>query len=248
MTFKEWMANWWKHHQVSKFPPSFEEVWNAAYEAGIIASRASEAAPVAVGDVLTDARIEVFATEALQHEAMEFLGSTKVSSHDNVVWAIRRARAALASQAVPKAIPVECDVRNILLKVVPGMDGCGHEVYAKNVAEVEQLLSEMGERLETLALGLQSAPSATAAHRANAGTQSGEKPTRGTLDWLIAMLLRIRTTSRGSIKIYMNDANFGRVEVGGALYGMGDIDLTANDDAEGAATYAPDAAKDDHGC
>lgn len=43
---------------------------------------------------LTDFAIEKLATEARQHEAMEFSGSTKVASHDNVVWAIRRALAA----------------------------------------------------------------------------------------------------------------------------------------------------------
>ncbi len=57
----------------------------------IIANKSSEAAPVAVGDALADAQIEAFATEARQHEAMEFLGRTKVASHDNVVRAIRRA-------------------------------------------------------------------------------------------------------------------------------------------------------------
>lgn len=40
---------------------------------------------------LTDTQIARFATDARQHEAMEFSGSTKVASHDNVVWAIRRA-------------------------------------------------------------------------------------------------------------------------------------------------------------
>jgi hypothetical protein len=48
------------------------------------------------------------------------------------------------------AIPDDCDVRKILLRVVPG-DGSGHEVYARNVADVEELLSDMGERLEATA-------------------------------------------------------------------------------------------------
>lgn len=39
-------------------------------------------------------------------------------------------------------------VENILLKVVPGYDGEGLEIYAKSVNEVEDLLSEMGEQLE----------------------------------------------------------------------------------------------------
>lgn len=45
------------------------------------------------------------------------------------------------------AVPSNCDVRKILLHVVPG-DGDGHEVYAKNATEVEDLLSSLGERLE----------------------------------------------------------------------------------------------------
>lgn len=58
-----------------------------------------------------------------------------------------------ARAASPQAttVPADCDVRKILLRVVPG-DGSGHEVYAKNVADVEVLLSEMGERLEDFEL------------------------------------------------------------------------------------------------
>jgi hypothetical protein len=48
-----------------------------------------------------------------------------------------------------ETIPDDCDVRKILLSVEPG-DGDGHEVYARNVAEIEELLSSMGERLEDL--------------------------------------------------------------------------------------------------
>lgn len=53
-----------------------------------------------------------------------------------------------AASPAAEAVPDDCDVRKILLNVVPGMDGEGHEVYARNVADVEQLLSEMGERLD----------------------------------------------------------------------------------------------------
>lgn len=57
-------------------------------------------------------------------------------------------RALAAASPAAEAVPDDCDVRKILLNVVPGMDGEGHEVYARNVADVEQLLSEMGERLD----------------------------------------------------------------------------------------------------
>ncbi|MBK0415232.1 hypothetical protein JD974_12530 [Chromobacterium haemolyticum] len=41
-------------------------------------------------------------------------------------------------------------VHNILLRVVPGYDGMGQEVYAKSVDEVVNLLSEYGMRIEEL--------------------------------------------------------------------------------------------------
>lgn len=52
------------------------------------------------------------------------------------------------AMAAAAPIPEDCDVRNILLDVVPGEDGEGQEVYARNVADVERLLSEMGEKLD----------------------------------------------------------------------------------------------------
>jgi hypothetical protein len=64
-----------------------------------------------------------------------------------VVEIIRHAIPHPASEPQSNSVPLDCDVRKILLRVVPG-DGDGHEVYAKNVGEVESLLSEMGERLE----------------------------------------------------------------------------------------------------
>jgi len=45
-------------------------------------------------------------------------------------------------------------VTNILLKVVPGLDGMGHEVRAKSVKEVEDALTETAQRLEDWELGI----------------------------------------------------------------------------------------------
>lgn len=42
----------------------------------------------------------------------------------------------------------ELSVTRILLDVVPGEDGEGEEVYAQSVKDVEEVLSDMGERLE----------------------------------------------------------------------------------------------------
>lgn len=47
------------------------------------------------------------------------------------------------------SVPAEFDVRTILLDVVPG-DGSGLEVYAKNVGDVERVLTELSESEESL--------------------------------------------------------------------------------------------------
>lgn len=51
-------------------------------------------------------------------------------------------------------IPPALDVRRIMLKVVPDVDGDPMEVYAESVKEVEDLLSDMGQRLEDYELGI----------------------------------------------------------------------------------------------
>ena len=57
-----------------------------------------------------------------------------------------------ARQKLRKAVEalVALSVTNIMLDVVPGEDGMGHEVFAKSVDDVTHKLSEMGERLEAL--------------------------------------------------------------------------------------------------
>ena len=69
----------------------------------------------------------------------------------NFIGALIELMPTLAARAQPaQAVPPECDVRKIMLDVVPGIDGEGHEVYAKNVADVVKLLTEMGQRIEDL--------------------------------------------------------------------------------------------------
>lgn len=48
------------------------------------------------------------------------------------------------------AIPPDCDVRRIMLRVVPGPEGEGVEVYAKNVGEVDDLLASLWEKIDDL--------------------------------------------------------------------------------------------------
>lgn len=56
-------------------------------------------------------------------------------------------------------------VTSILLDVVPGADGMGHEVYATSVEDVVEKLSDLGSRLEDYRLGIAVAPQALAGHR-----------------------------------------------------------------------------------
>lgn len=49
------------------------------------------------------------------------------------------------------------DVRTIMLDVVPGDDGMGHEVYATSVKDVEAKLSSLWQRLEDYELGVTTA-------------------------------------------------------------------------------------------
>jgi hypothetical protein len=58
-------------------------------------------------------------------------------------------------------------------------------------------------------------------------------PKRGTLAWLVRLLQQLQAHGTASeAKVYINDPTFGRVEVGGALYGIADVELTPNDDDE----------------
>lgn len=67
-------------------------------------------------------------------------------------------RAALAAQ--PGSVAADCDVRTIMLDVVPGWDGEGVEVYAKSVAEVEAKLGEIWTELEEWQMGIRRLPAA----------------------------------------------------------------------------------------
>lgn len=51
-----------------------------------------------------------------------------------------------ALRAAP--IPPELDVRKVMVNIIPGPDGEGVEIYAKSVAEVEELLGSLGEQLD----------------------------------------------------------------------------------------------------
>lgn len=68
--------------------------------------------------------------------------------------------AALAATTQPAAQADEIErlralaVTNILLRVVPGSDGMGHEVYAQSVKDVEDALTDMAQRLEDWELGI----------------------------------------------------------------------------------------------
>jgi hypothetical protein len=58
---------------------------------------------------------------------------------------IKELNAAIAAASEP-----DCDVRRIMIDVVPGEDGMGREVYAKSNAQVVDLLTRLSERVEEL--------------------------------------------------------------------------------------------------
>jgi len=88
---------------------------------------------------------------------------------------LRKAAALLSadSKDAREPVPADCDVRKIMLDVVPGWDGMGQEVYAKSVREVEDLLSGMGQRLEDFELGI------TRPQAADAQPSSWDQESRG---------------------------------------------------------------------
>lgn len=83
------------------------------------------------------------------------------------------------------------------------------------------------------------ASAASVAEPSKTATQGdANMPQRGTLAWLIRLLQQLQAHGTASeAKVFINDPTFGRVEVGGALYGIADVELTPNDDDEEAATH-----------
>lgn len=77
-------------------------------------------------------------------------------------WRESPSSAPAPAQQEPR-IPAEFDVRSILLSISPWEDGMGYEVYAASVADVEGLLTSMGQELEEWQLGIRRLP--TAAHQ-----------------------------------------------------------------------------------
>ena len=47
-------------------------------------------------------------------------------------------------------ISPDCDVRKLVINVIPGEDGMGKEVYAKSIGDVQNLLTSLDEQIESL--------------------------------------------------------------------------------------------------
>ncbi|CAK1304673.1 gp38 [Burkholderia pseudomallei] len=99
------------------------------------------------------------------------------------MWLMQHAAASPVEQLAAAPIPEDCDVRNILLDVVPGEDGEGQEVYARNVADVERLLSEMGEKLDAAKQPAPSPVDERAAFDSEVGNIIADAATRG-IAWM----------------------------------------------------------------
>lgn len=97
----------------------------------------------------------------------------------------------------------------------------------KDVAPAVSLCADIDKALTR-------ASAATVAEPSKTATRGAENmPKRGTLAWLIRLLQQLQGAGTASeAKVYINDPTFGRVEVGGALYGIADVELTPNDDDE----------------
>ena len=65
-----------------------------------------------------------------------------------VPWDIQMNRPRYSSEV--SYVPVDCDVRKIMIDIVPGPDGMGHEVFATNIRDVENLLSGQAMRIDDL--------------------------------------------------------------------------------------------------
>lgn len=116
---------------------------------------------------------------------------------------------------------------------------------SKSDADWLERVPNVNGQIQALRLGgasrvpvfLTRASAATVAEPSKTITQGDDNmPQRGTLVWLIRLLQQLQVHGTASeAKVYINDPTFGRVEVGGALYGIADVELTPNDDDEEAA-------------
>lgn len=88
-------------------------------------------------------------------------GYLKKSRARNVNWSHRDLRSYRVSEdqeldrQTDRIAKLErLSVTNILLKIVPGEDGTGEEIYARSVDDVSNLLSAMSEKIESLEAAL----------------------------------------------------------------------------------------------
>lgn len=85
--------------------------------------------------------------------------------HDWVLKAVRRSALETSAGLQAEVTQLQAEiarlqalsVTNIMLAIVPGLDGMGHEVFAKSVKDVEDVLSKMGEQIEDFELGIKTA-------------------------------------------------------------------------------------------
>lgn len=94
--------------------------------------------------------------ERLRHQCATL--RTKPTPLADLIPLLQEAADALSAQQAAQPVPPECDVRRIMVDVVPGEDGGGHEVYAKNVTEVEDVLTRQAERIEELEMKVAAQP------------------------------------------------------------------------------------------
>lgn len=129
----------------------YSDIYDAV-KAVLAAPVAAQAQPVTVGEALESAR--------WRNALVGLCDTDRIDSPEQAIANVKRRMRPMGLTQQPSS-GADTDVRKILLDVVPGLDGMGHEVYAKSVGDVEKALTKMAQELEEWELGIRRHPDAT---------------------------------------------------------------------------------------
>lgn len=130
----------------------YSDIYDAV-KAVLAAPVAAQAQPVTVGEALESAR--------WRNALVGLCDTDRIDSPEQAIANVKRRMWPMGLTQQPSS-GADTDVRKILLDVVPGLDGMGHEVYAKSVGDVEKALTKMAQELEEWELGIRRHPDAQA--------------------------------------------------------------------------------------
>lgn len=120
-------------------------------------------------------------------------------------------------------VPADCDVRRVVINVVPGPEGEGVEIYATSVKQVEEKMGELGEQLEDAKSALQRKMSIAEARKICEGGHDfgAEKEHREKLKSGVILCINLRWPWGVHWEDGVTDKHFGSEE--GALLSIADI-------------------------